>query len=190
MSSKYHHGNLRADLLEAASKVLEESGAGAISLRGLARSLEVSHAAPGHHFSHRAELLAELAADGYAALADAMERAMASSALENWQTEIGHAYIRFALDNPERYRLMFASRLMAQDCPERLERESGRAYMALLRAVHRGEPDADPEPYEMQSPELGAWAVVHGAVMLWIDGQLGAVRSRQHFEDLVARMLE
>ncbi len=68
----YHHGNLRQALIDAAAGVLEDEGADAVTFRGLARALGVSHAAPGHHFTDRAGLLAELAADGYRGLADAM----------------------------------------------------------------------------------------------------------------------
>ena len=60
----YHHGNLRQALLDTAGEILETHGAQAISLRGLARELDVSHAAPAHHFRNKTELMAELAADG------------------------------------------------------------------------------------------------------------------------------
>lgn len=185
----YHHGNLRQALIDEATRTLEREGAEAISFRGLARNLGVSHAAPGHHFADRHELLAELAADGYAALADAMTAAMAGVEPEEWLGRTGQAYVRFGIANPKLYRMMFASQLMTEECPERLLIESSRAYMLLLRASHRSDLVADPMTYRMETPELAAWSIVHGAVMLFLDGQLGPMMDGDGFLALADVML-
>jgi AcrR family transcriptional regulator len=149
-----------------------------------------SHAAPGHHFASRAELLAELAADGFAALADALEAAMAASEPPASRSETGKAYVRIALANPQRYRLMFASRLLAGECPPRLQRESRRAYHGLLRAVGGSDHEVDLSRYRLGAPELASWSIVHGAVMLWLDGQLGAIESEAAFVELMSSVLD
>src|SRR5688572_16491897 len=61
----YHHGNLRAALLDAGLRIVAEDGVDAVSLRAVARRANVSHSAPYHHFSNKAELLAALAAAGF-----------------------------------------------------------------------------------------------------------------------------
>lgn len=185
----YHHGDLRRALIDEAGKTLEKAGVDAISFRGLARALGVSHAAPGHHFADRNELLSELAADGYSGLADALESAMDGQAPDTWLERTGAAYVRFALANPERYRMMFASRLMTEDCPDRLRVESSRAYLLLLQAAYGGVPDIDPADYRLQTAELRAWSLVHGAVMLWLDGQLGPDVDEAAFLTLAEEML-
>lgn len=185
----YHHGNLRQALLEEAAKVLERDGVDAITFRGLARALGVSHAAPGHHFADRHELLAELAADGYAGLSDAMAAGIEGTDSKGWLRATGQAYIRFGVANPERYRMMFASRLMNEDCPERLRIESSRAYLLLLTAAHGRELDVDPTEYAVGLPELAAWSIVHGAVMLWLDGQLGPDLTEEMFLNLAMEMV-
>lgn len=173
MTTSYHHGNLRQALLDEASAVLEASGPGAVSLRALARSIGVSHAAPGHHFSSRKQLLAELAADGYRDLADAMDAAIESSPRPKWLLATGKAYIRFGLANPERYRMMFGSNFTASECPDRLLEESNRAYALLLTAAHGEAPDMSKrDEYSAGPEEIAAWSVVHGIVTLWLDGQL------------------
>jgi AcrR family transcriptional regulator len=187
--NSYHHGDLRRALIEEAGRVLESEGSDAISFRGLARALDVSHAAPGHHFADRHELLAELAADGYAGLADAMAAGMENSRPDEWLRATGTAYVRFGVANPERYRMMFASRFMAGECPERLLIESSRAYLLLLRASYGREPDVDPAEYRVAVPELAAWSIVHGAVMLWIDGQLGPGMTEDRFLALAEEMV-
>ena len=67
----YHHGDLRQALLDRAAEVIEAQGIEAVTIRGLARDLGVSHAAPNRHFKSRADLLTALAAEGYAALRSA-----------------------------------------------------------------------------------------------------------------------
>ncbi len=107
-TANYHHGNLRAALLEAAGKLLEQGGPAALSLRAVARQLGVSHNAPYRHFATREDLLAALATEGFHALSQAMAKTRRAAGLEddivNW---MGLAYIDFALKHPARYRLMF-----------------------------------------------------------------------------------
>lgn len=188
-TDRYHHGNLRQALIDEAGTVLERDGVEAITFRGLARALDVSHAAPGHHFSDRTELLAELAADGYVGLADAMAAAQETSEPEDWLRRSGQAYVRFGVSNPERYRMMFASQLVSEDCPQRLLDEASRAYLLLLRACYQEEPDGDPSGYTVEEAELSAWSLVHGAVMLWLDGQLGMSLTKTRFLELTDEML-
>ena len=42
VAKSYHHGNLRAELLDTAIRLLQESGVEDLSLRALARRLDVS----------------------------------------------------------------------------------------------------------------------------------------------------
>ena len=94
----YHHGDLRAVLLKAAARILEADGPEAISLRDLARGADVSHNAPYRHFPDRNSLLAALGDEGYAQLVDALRG-------KPWR-EQASSYVRFALANPQRFRLM------------------------------------------------------------------------------------
>ncbi|WP_018548502.1 TetR/AcrR family transcriptional regulator [Streptomyces sp. LaPpAH-108] len=107
----YHHGDLRAALLESAERTLREKGAGALSLRELARAAGVSHAAPGRHFKDKQALLDALALDGYERLDRTLTAATATTpgaALEQRMTALARAYLGFAIENPELLELMFA----------------------------------------------------------------------------------
>ena len=176
-SPPYHHGDLRRALLDEASAVLEASGPDAISMRDLARRLGVSHAAPGHHFEGRSGLLA-----------DDLESAMSGEPL-TWASKTGRAYVRFALSHPQRYRLMFTTGITRGECSERLARESSRAYRALLKSVYGELAGIDPADYRLGAGELRSWSLVHGAVMLWIDGQLDDATTEARFLELVDEML-
>ena len=69
--STYHHGNLKAALLKRAAEVIELGGVEALSMRSLARDLEVSSAASARHFKGRSDLLSTLAIDGYLQVTEA-----------------------------------------------------------------------------------------------------------------------
>src|SRR5258708_321301 len=97
--STYHHGDLPAALLKAAGKALEQKGIASLSLRDAARRAGVSHNAPYRHFPHREALLAALAAEGFALLAERLRGRQGP--------ELGVAYVQFALQHPQRFRLMF-----------------------------------------------------------------------------------
>ncbi|MGW4566533.1 TetR/AcrR family transcriptional regulator [Streptomyces sp. NPDC004561] len=109
-SRPYHHGDLRAALLESAERTLREKGAGALSLRELARDIGVSHAAPGRHFRDKQALLDALALDGYERLNRSLAAATdgAGQSFEQRMTALARAYLGFAVENPELLELMFA----------------------------------------------------------------------------------
>jgi hypothetical protein len=62
--------------------------------------------------------------------------------------------------------------------------------MMLLRATYQGMPEVDPAEYEVGTTEMFAWSLVHGAVMLWLDGQLGPGVDRESFLALTDRILD
>src|SRR5438874_4746131 len=123
--STYHHGDLPAALLRAAGRTLEKQGIGALSLRATARRAGVSHNAPYRHFPDREALLAALAAEGFAMLGERL-RAQPGR-------EMGEAYVHFALEQPQRFRLMFGGLLPMAKYPQ-LQTAARGAHQALVEA--------------------------------------------------------
>ncbi len=108
----FHHGNLRAVLLDQAEEVLRERGIDALSLRELARAAGVSHGAPRSHFIDRNALLDALAERGFIRLANEVTEAV-SQAPEEYAAVLhaaGAAYLAFALREPALHDLMFAAK--------------------------------------------------------------------------------
>jgi len=108
----YHHGNLRAALLDAAEHSIEELGVEQLSLRELARAAGVSHAAPRGHFPDRRALLDALAERGFERLAAGLRDADGRSGpgFEARLNAIGTAYVAFASSNPVLLELMYANK--------------------------------------------------------------------------------
>ncbi|MFF7941066.1 TetR/AcrR family transcriptional regulator [Nocardia gamkensis] len=109
-SRSYHHGDLRAELLQRAEATLRESGVDGLSLRGLARDVGVSHAAPTRHFKDKQALLDAIAVSGFQRLAAALEQTAAGSAIEERFRALTRTYLRFATENSALVALMFARR--------------------------------------------------------------------------------
>src|SRR5260370_8363924 len=75
----YHHGDLRAALIQAGLAILAEEGAQALTLRAAARRAGVSHSAPYRHFADKEALLAAIAEEGFTQLAQRLEQARGSA---------------------------------------------------------------------------------------------------------------
>ena len=177
--STYHHGDLRAVILAEAARLVARRGADAISLRELAREAGVSHAAPAHHFTDRRGLFTALATDGFrllaAALTDARPRFI----------DAALAYVRFALDHPGHYAVMFDKSLLDVDDPDLRAAETA-AGAELARGVATLEdPKAKADP---ATAELAAWSLVHGFSTLWLNGAFTPDTATQTPMAIVERM--
>ena len=109
-SRSYHHGDLKNALIDSAATILETRGLDELSLRGVARRAGVSQTAPYRHFADKAELLAEVIADGvYMLLADVEDALLSAGNKQNKAIAAIRSFSRFAVEQPTRYRLMFGN---------------------------------------------------------------------------------
>jgi AcrR family transcriptional regulator len=163
----YHHGDLRAACLRAARQLLEEDGSAALSVRAVARRAGVSPTAPYRHFAEREALVSAVAAEGYVELAAQLSAAHPSPSTPDDLAAVATAYVRFALDHPAMFRLMFA-----EPCdPASEDRLVATAVISeyVGGIVRRAFPGADPD-----AMSTGVWALVHGLAFLHLDGKLEA----------------
>lgn len=168
----YHHGDLRAALIQAAMEAVERGGPDAVSLRDLAQSLGVSTAAPYRHFADRGALLNEVAAIGFSDLNTAYARAQAGAANpREAMRETARAYLNLAFRRPGLFRLMFASDLVsAADAPASLLAPAGEAWESLFRAVAAVDPAADLATVKRRA--ITGWSTLHGFITLVQGGRL------------------
>lgn len=157
----YHHGDLRAAALERAATVIADVGPAAVTMRGLAADLGVSHTALGHAFGSRRGMLTALAIDGYRALGERMREAGGGL------LAIGLAYVRFGLERPGHFAVMFEPELLDGSDPE-LARARSATRDGLRSAVEGMVGD----PREAAAATLAAWSLVHGLVHLERSGMV------------------
>lgn len=181
----YHHGDLRRSLIDAALAMAGEKQDWTFSLREVARRAGVSHNAPYNHFQDKLDLMAAVAAAGYTALRDRMKSAIAGiEKAEPALIKCGVGYVKFGLDHPTHYRLMFSSALAAtQDGrPEQVRLAAAEARSVLEDLLRRGArtgifPSSFQRKDELEFATLAAWSTVHGFTMIAIDDLAGAPRA-------------
>jgi AcrR family transcriptional regulator len=164
---RYHHGDLRAALVEEGLKRLKDGPADGLSLREMARNVGVSATAVYRHFPDKAALLDALSAEGDAQMAVAFEKAMAREkpGLAAFNA-MGRAYVHFALKNPSLFRLM-----MTADSKSSLPDSRGRSMLVkTIEEMSGGRAGQAVLDVRM----MRAWAIVHGLAMLMLDGLVPA----------------
>ncbi|SNS40712.1 transcriptional regulator, TetR family [Geodermatophilus saharensis] len=163
----YHHGDLRAALLDRAAQQLRTGTVADLSLRALARDLGVSHAAPNRHFPDRQAFLAALARAGWERLDSALAAADpgAGAGLRPRLLALGRAYVHFATGEPALLELMFAGKA-AGESHEGPGLSGPDAVVADAQA--RGEVRAG-DPAALAT---ALWAALHGVAALSVSGVL------------------
>lgn len=178
----YHHGDLRRAMLDAAAEILSQEGLAALTLRACARRAGVSHAAPSHHFGSLKGLLTAVVAQSFEMIAAVAEQVVAEEmrSPKDVLARFAHAYAYFAVENPERFRLMFR-RDLVDIYDHELEKAERRAYTIFTKIVHlvRGEEPRDFEEFRQGALPKGIykdvlllWSTVHGFTHLYIEHQL------------------
>ena len=176
----YHHGDLRRALIDAGLEILRTEGLDALTLRATARAAGVSQTAPYRHFADRTALLAGVAEDGYHRLRTRLAKTVAAppppgsterQTLQNLALE----YLRFALEHPAEYRLMFGSELgmrASEALPPGLGEAQDAVYAFLRGGIARTQQLGLVAPGDAGLMAFTCWALLHGLVMLVLDGRV------------------
>jgi AcrR family transcriptional regulator len=180
--SSYHHGNLRAALVDAAVELGREKGPDGIVVREVARRTGVSHNAAYRHFDDRDDLLREVARVGLEGLSAAMlqrvGRVRETDPVERARRrlrEVGKAYVDYALAEPGLFAVAF------KGVP--FDELTG-PYEQLSEALDECAEVGFLPPAKRPGAELTCWAGVHGFSMLYGTGPLREVSKRQRDADL------
>lgn len=190
----------RDRLCDVAERLFAEHGPEAVTIRQLAAALGVSAMTPYRYFKDKDAILAAVRARGFDRHADALENARAEAGGDAVAkaNAIGAAYVRFALEHPEAYKLMFDVNQPTADAYPDFVRASARskatmtAHLLDLKAagLFDGDPDYVGHLY---------WAALHGPIMLQLTGMLAppldapalirgltTALARRHFPDYAA----
>jgi AcrR family transcriptional regulator len=185
----YHHGNLRADLVEAVRRLVEEKGPDRFSVSDACRIAGVSTAAPYRHFADKEEMLLAVAIEGIRRQRSGMEAAVAERATgtDATLTALGMAYVAFARTEPAVFRLIFGLTRTHRDHAD-IMTEGMLTYGVLLDqiAYRLGHADRTPEVMRQSFP---LWTFVHGLSFLLIDDKLAALKLEVDLEAVIADSL-
>ena len=171
IKSTYHHGDLRKALIDAAAALAAESGPESVSLRAVAKRASVSHAAPYHHFSGRAELLHAVALEGFrlmdVEISAAVRKQHKAFPYDRLQA-IGRAYIRFAARYPHYFKAMFRGVTPNEAFPDP-DDHGQKNFTGLVQAVQACVGEQGKPGKRTMDLVLTAWSIVHGMSSLWVE---------------------
>ncbi len=164
----------RSKILDAARQLFIEQGYDAVTMRKVAQSVEYSPTAIYVHFKDKEALMRELCTEDFNKLAEAFQVVLQIEDPIERLEQVGIAYVNFAIQFPNQYRLMF----MTPRPPEvsQVDERKGNiqkdAYALLIAVVQSAMEKKCFRP-EWSDPDLVAqilWAGVHGVVALHLIG--------------------
>lgn len=133
MAKAYHREDLRRELIDAAYSHVALHGHGDLSVRKLAQLVDVSSAAPYHHFSDRRALLMAVAERGFQILREAIRReSEAATGPIDRLTAASYAFFAFAEGQSALFDLMYDSELTRPELDPELEAQYRETYMPIL----------------------------------------------------------
>ena len=186
---RYHHGDLRRALVEAALELVKEHGPAGITLRESARRAGVTHAAPYRHFADKEALLAAVAEEGFVRLRRETEQAMEGVSPEDLLEVIGVVYVRFARRNPSQFRVMFGAEMGDKRRYPSLTQADQSVFDLLCEAIRRSQAAGVVASGNPARLGMVQWSMLHGVAALVVDGQMerAGVRDLEEFARRVAR---
>ncbi|MBP0932826.1 TetR/AcrR family transcriptional regulator [Streptomyces goshikiensis] len=182
---RYHHGDLRGALLEAAETLVRERGVDGWSLREASARVGVSPSAAYHHFGSRDELVSALSEVVLARLGNRLRETMEAAPEQGPErlAACGRAYVTWAVEDPAVARLVFrggattAQSAVSPHPHDVLTNE-------LDRLTDAGHLPSGARP----GAEFVVWAAIHGLAVLLIDG-LVHIDDRQGVEFQTERLV-
>jgi len=154
--------SLKEACVQAAREVIAEHGVENLSMRDVARTLDISHQAPYRHFESRDHLLAEIMRRCFADFAQHLENRPRTGNPATDLDAMGHAYLSYARNKPLEYRLMFGTPWPEPAQHPSLVQHAVRAFNLLrdsLRAMQGGRPE---EHAQADRQAMFIWSTLHG----------------------------
>jgi AcrR family transcriptional regulator len=184
----YHHGDLKNALIKAGVEILATDGVSGLSLRKVASKAGVSHAAPYSHFSDKQALIAAISTEGFRQLYERV-----SAVAEEYKTkpsgqlvEAAWAYVQFALDDSDRFKVMFSGVLEKEKEYPEFVAESQRNFQLVKMIVEANQATGMLRSGPSDLVALSAWGIIHGFIMLLLEGQIShTVLEQKSLRELV-----
>jgi AcrR family transcriptional regulator len=167
-----YRAQVREDIKRHAWEQIAASGATALSLNAIAKQIGMSGPALYRYFAGRDELITELVRDAYRSLADTLGAAAAAGPDV---ATLAHALRAWALDDPQRYFLVFGTPVPGYHAPDDITDIAGATMATLLDACHALPAEGPATPFDAHLDDHREWAdghpapaaTLHRALRLW-----------------------
>jgi AcrR family transcriptional regulator len=189
----YHHGDLKNALIKAGVEILAKDGVSGLSLRKVAGRAGVSHAAPYSHFADKQALIAAISTEGFRQLHERV-----SGVAEEYKTkpsmqlvEVAWTYVQFAMNDRDRFKVMFSGVLEKEKEYPEFVAESQRNFQLVKMIVEANQAAGVLRSGPSDLMALSAWGIIHGFIMLLLEGQIPhTILEQKSLRELVEFQLE
>ncbi len=171
---QYHHGDLKNALIKAGVEILAKEGAGALSLRKVARQAGVSHAAPYAHFTDKQALIAAISTEGFKALLSNLEGIISeyTGQPQRKLIESAWAYAQFAMNETDTFKIMFSDMLEKEKDYPAFVQVSQRAFELVVELVSTCQQAGILRSSPPDIMAVTVWSQIHGFLALLVEGQV------------------
>lgn len=175
--------SLREKILDTSRNLLFEEGHRALSMRKIAREVGVSATSIYIYFDHKDHLLHTLIEESVEELSSFIEKRayQEKDAIKKFKAII-HAYIDFAMQNPEKYQILYLLQPKAMKrYPKEKFRKARRSYELLVKVIEESEKQG---LMSVKKPVIAAytiWAQLHGIVSVVLNQRLDSRIDRNEF---------
>lgn len=154
--------DLKDACVTAAHAVIAEHGVEKLSLRDVARKLNVSHQAPYKHYASRDHLLAEVIRRCFVRFSDALKARTRSADTKQDIHALGISYLQFALQNPLEYRLMFGTPWPEAAAQPDMLADARYSFDVLRQALQPLFAQSSNPPEAVDTAAMFVWSTLHG----------------------------
>ena len=173
---KYHHGNLKEELLNHAVEIIHNEGVEALTLSVLSKRIGTSRSAIYRHFSSKEELMHNVLLYGFVMFDNKIAPIFMQKekdVLKRFYI-MGKEYINFAIEHPNLYRMLFGDKfqMIREDSCDIEDKEQANGFHALVELLIEGQ---EKGILKVDNPMFQAQVVhsmVHGLASLYIDGHI------------------
>ena len=182
-----HKEDLKKEILEAAKQLFTEKGFEATSIRAIAEKIEYSPATIYHYYKDKNEIVHALHSDGFKLLVSHFEVLGTVTHPFERLKAMGRAYIQFAVQYPDVYKLLFVMEEPLKhvaNCFEEWD-EGDVAFDILLKTVGECQQNGYFKGFDVTLLSFTIWSSMHGLCTLRSSGHLEHVaNSRADDADL------
>lgn len=165
---QYHKGDVKQDAVNIAFAIVQAEGGKALTMRHLANEIGISHTALYRHYSNKNAVLVKVAAKGFKQLMLKMAESLKDPKKASPQqlVDLAVAYIEFAFEHGEIYRLMYGHFAQAADANVELNMLSQKMFEILRMIIQKGQSEAVFNLADSDFLAFSIWSMIHGYVEL------------------------
>lgn len=164
---------MRQLILDGAQKLFLANGFEKVSIRNIADAIEYSPATIYLYFKDKNQLLFALHQRGFVKMvSEFLPLQLLADPFEKL-VEMGRSYIRFAVENPELFDLMFIMTAPMDTLDKEDWVEGDQAFGLLTRVVQECMDAGIFQKHDVQSTAMMIWSGIHGYTALFLRKRLG-----------------